>query len=195
VWLKITKHLGPAFFINRSRSRSRNSKRHLSQNTCKLARTPTLIKKKKFDGHEICFKGKKNSWKEKRRDGFLCLRYNSFNRDKGVGVRERTFKVSFFFPPKENLYWNLYFFIFFSPKVGLLKSAEYASPDSNELGVIVHVVVVHKNSTRHFDPVKVFTYTTTLFTLSFFFLWSLNHVVKKKLQEKRNEYLSHYSQF
>ena len=115
-------------------------------------------------------------------------------RDKGVGVRDRTFKVSFFFfSPKENLYWNLYFC--FSPKVGLLKSAEYASPDSNELGVIVHVVVVHKNSTRHFDPVKVFTYTTTLFTLSFFFLWSLNHVVKKKLREKRNEYLSHYSQF
>jgi len=115
-------------------------------------------------------------------------------RDKGVGVRDRTFKVSFFFfSPKENLYWNLYFC--FSPKVGLLKSAEYASPDSNELGVIVHVVVVHTYSTRHFDPVKVFTYTTTLFTLFLFFLWSLNHVVKKKLREKRNEYLSHYSQF
>jgi len=81
-------------------------------------------------------------------------------RDKGVGVRDRPFKVSFFFFLQKRIC---------IVKVGLLKSAEYASPDSNELGVIVHVVVVHKNSTRHFDPVKVFTYTTTLFTLFFFF--------------------------
>jgi hypothetical protein len=99
-------------------------------------------------------------------------------------VRDRTFKVSFFFfSPKENLYWNLYFC--FSPKVGLLKSAEYASPDSNELGVIVHVVVVHTYSTRHFDPVKVFTYTTTLFTLSFFFSLEFKSCCKKKITREK----------
>jgi hypothetical protein len=107
-------------------------------------------------------------------------------------VRERTFKVSFFFFSKrESVLKSVFFLFFFSPKVGLLKSAEYASPDSNELGVIVHVVVVHTYSTRHFDPVKVFTYTTTLFTLSFFFLWSLNHVVKKNYERKEmNIYLT-----
>jgi hypothetical protein len=67
VWLKITKHLGPAFFINRSRSRSRNAKRHLSQNTCKLARTPTLIKKKNLMVTKSVLKEKKTV--EKKREG------------------------------------------------------------------------------------------------------------------------------
>jgi len=113
-------------------------------------------------------------------------------RDKGVGVRARTFKVFFFL--QKRICIEICIFFCFSPKVGLLKSAEYASPDSNELGVIVHVVVVHKNSTRHFDPVKVFTYTTTLFTLFLFSLEFKSCCKKKKYERKEmNIYLTTFS--
>ena len=154
-----------------------------------------INKKKNLMVTKSVLKEKKKQLEKKREGmGSFALGTILSIRDKGVGVRARTFKVFFFFLQKR-ICIEICIFFCFSPKVGLLKSAEYASPDSNELGVIVHVVVVHTYSTRHFDPVKVFTYTTTLFTLFLFFLWSLNHVVKKKLREKRNEYLSHYSQF
>ena len=57
-----------------------------------------INKKKKIDGYEICFKGKKKTVEKKREGmGSFALGTILSIRDKGVGVRDRTFKVSFFF--------------------------------------------------------------------------------------------------
>jgi hypothetical protein len=72
VWLKITKHLGPAFFLTAAVTAMPNGilvKIHVSW-------TPTLIKKK-IDGHKICFKGKKKQLKRKEK-GWVPLPWVQF---------------------------------------------------------------------------------------------------------------------